>query len=126
MGDPTADRRWPRAVYGVGTEPDPRFTFANERTFLAWIRTALGFVAAGVALAAVTRLGSAVSLEVRLASVLLVLAGLVSGLGALARWVQNERALRLDRPLPSSALLLVVTIIVVLAGAAALVVLATG
>ncbi len=24
-----------------GTEPDPRFTFANERTFLAWSRTAL-------------------------------------------------------------------------------------
>ena len=50
------DRRWPRQVYAVGTEPDPRFTFANERTFLAWIRTALGFLAAGVAIAAVARL----------------------------------------------------------------------
>ncbi len=126
MGDPNPDRRWPRAVYGVGTEPDPRFTFANERTFLAWIRTALGFVAAGVALAAVTRLGSPISLEVRVASVLLVLAGLISGVGALTRWVRNERSLRLDRPLPSSPLLLVVTVIVVLAGGAALVVLAVG
>ena len=50
------DRRWPRQVYAVGSEPDPRFTFANERTFLAWIRTALGFLAAGVAIAAVAQL----------------------------------------------------------------------
>ena len=31
-------------------EPDARYTFANERTFLAWIRTALGLVAAGLAI----------------------------------------------------------------------------
>lgn len=30
-------------------EPDYRFTLANERTFLAWIRTALAMLAAGVA-----------------------------------------------------------------------------
>ena len=30
-------------------EPDIRFTLANERTFLAWVRTAIGLVAAGVA-----------------------------------------------------------------------------
>ena len=32
-----------------GVDPDPRFTFANERTFLAWIRTALALVAGGLA-----------------------------------------------------------------------------
>ncbi len=47
---PEAGRRWPRSVFGVGTEPDPRFTFANERTFLAWIRTALALLAAGISL----------------------------------------------------------------------------
>ena len=47
------DRRWPRSVYGVGSEPDPRFTFANERTFLAWIRTSLALLACGIALEAV-------------------------------------------------------------------------
>ena len=31
-----------------GTEPDARFTFANERTFLAWSRTALALVVAGL------------------------------------------------------------------------------
>ena len=33
--------RWPRTVYATGTEPDPRFSFANERTFLAWWRSGL-------------------------------------------------------------------------------------
>jgi putative membrane protein len=36
-----SDRRFPRSVFSRGTEPDARFTLANERTFLAWIRTAL-------------------------------------------------------------------------------------
>ncbi len=49
----------------MGSEPDPRFTFANERTFLAWIRTALGFLAAGVAIAAVARLAGPLGLEIR-------------------------------------------------------------
>ena len=43
----TSDR-WPGYVYGEGEEPDYRFSLANERTFLAWIRTSLGLVAAAV------------------------------------------------------------------------------
>jgi putative membrane protein len=117
-----ADRRWPRGVFGVGREPDPRFTFANERTFLAWIRTALGFVAAGVAVAAVSRLAGGLDVEVRIAALLLVVAGLVSGVGAWTRWFRNERALRLDQPLPTSPLLVAVTVLVILSSAAALVV----
>jgi putative membrane protein len=42
--------RQPRWVYDAGDEPDPRFTLANERTFLAWVRTALAMFAGGVAL----------------------------------------------------------------------------
>lgn len=44
----SADKRWPRSVFGVGDEPDARFTFANERTFLAWIRTSLALLAGAV------------------------------------------------------------------------------
>jgi putative membrane protein len=106
------DRRWPREVYAVGTEPDPRFTFANERTFLAWIRTALGFLAAGVAIAAVARLAGPVGLEVRVASVVLIICGLASGVLAFRRWMVNERAMRLGEPLPSSPMLLIVTAVV--------------
>ena len=46
-------QRFPRQVYGHGEDPDPRFSLANERTFLAWIRTTLALLAAGVALEAV-------------------------------------------------------------------------
>ena len=112
MSGPDAERRWPRRVYAVGTEPDPRFTFANERTFLAWIRTALGFLAAGVAIAAVARLAGPVGLEIRLASVVLIISGLACGILAYRRWMINERAMRLGEPLPSSPMLLVVTAVV--------------
>ena len=44
--------RFPRSVYARGSEPDPRFSLANERTFLAWVRTSLALLAAGVALEA--------------------------------------------------------------------------
>lgn len=114
------DRRWPRQVYAVGTEPDPRFTFANERTFLAWIRTALGFLAAGVAIAAVARLSGALGLEVRAASIVLIVCGLVAGVAAFGRWMRNEKAMRLGHPLPSSPMLLIVTVIVTVVALASL------
>jgi len=81
---------------------------------LAWIRTGLGFLAAGVALVAVAQLNAPLGLEVRIASVLLILCGLVSGVGAYTRWMRNERALRLSRPLPSSRLIPFLTIGLVL------------
>ena len=47
---PNVDPRGP-TLGNVGTDPDPRFTFANERTFLAWNRTALALIAGGLAAA---------------------------------------------------------------------------
>lgn len=108
MTDPqpgAPDRRWPRYVYGVGSEPDPRFTLANERTFLAWIRTALGFLAGGVGVMAIAGIGGPVSLQVRLAAIALIICGVACGIGGLSRWIRNERALRQKQPLPSSPLL---------------------
>ncbi len=111
---PTPDRRWPRSVYGVGDEPDPRFTFANERTFLAWIRTALALIAAGVALTAYGEVTGTASWPVVVGSLLLTAAGVISGIGAFAKWTSNERAMRQNRPLPSTPLLaLLVGILVV-------------
>jgi putative membrane protein len=109
-------------VYAVGTEPDPRFTFANERTFLAWIRTALGFLAAGVAIAAVARLAGPLGAETRIASIVLIICGLSCGVAAFHRWMVNEKAMRLGHPLPSTPLLLILTGIVASVGLVALIV----
>jgi putative membrane protein len=80
-------------------EPDYRFTFANERTFLAWQRTALGLLAAAVALVQLvpelTIPGARRALGVGLAA----LAILTSGMGLL-RWQQADRAMRRGDPLP--------------------------
>ncbi|MGH3240919.1 MAG: YidH family protein, partial [Spirillospora sp.] len=43
--------RWTDRLLAEGSDPDPRFSLANERTFLAWIRTALALIAAGIGLA---------------------------------------------------------------------------
>ena len=111
-------------MYGVGAEPDPRFSLANERTFLAWIRTGLGFVAAGVGVAAISKLNATVGFEVRAASVLLIACGLVCGVGAITRWYRNERALRLQQPLPATSLIPVLTLGVALVALVAFVVVA--
>lgn len=73
---------------------------ANERTALAWVRTALAFVAGGVGLTSVARLAG-------LSRFLDIVAGSLCALGALLAvsavvgWQRRERAMRLDRPLPA-------------------------
>lgn len=96
----SAVRRWPRWVYDTGTEPDPRFSFANERTFLAWLRTALTLISAGVALD-VIELPLAERVQELLAT-LLVLLGMSCSLASWTRWTRSERAIRRGEPLPST------------------------
>ncbi len=95
-GDPTV----------VGDSPDYRFTLANERTFLAWVRTALALAAGG--LGALTVLDDYVGEEF-LGIGLLVLSFLTSAT-AYRRWSLNEQAMRLDQPLPTSRLPLVMAV----------------
>ncbi|XJN90222.1 YidH family protein [Micrococcus luteus] len=94
-----AGRPGSTASWRAGEEPDPRFTLANERTFLAWVRTALALLAGGVAVEAFTGALFAPPVRVVLSTVLLVLAALLA-LGAGARWLRVERAMRRGRPLP--------------------------
>jgi putative membrane protein len=103
-------------VYGTGEEPDYRFSFANERTFLAWIRTALAMVAGGVGLAAI---GPVISggwqhvLEVGL-----VVLGVLCALGSAVRWALAERAVRRGRALPGLGFGLLVAVLVAAVGIA--------
>lgn len=106
--------RFPRSVFGVGEEPDPRFTLANERTFLAWNRTALALIAGGVALEV---LGLDLHPGYRLAaSLLLIVAGLALAPLAWWEWMRTERALRLSNPLPGAVSSLVLMIVVAAVG----------
>ena len=84
----------------VGEDPDYRFSMANERTFLSWIRTALALAAGG--LAAVTILDDFPGEEYL--GVGLLALSFVTAASAYRRWALNERAMRLDEPLPSSRL----------------------
>ena len=98
-----AAARFPRWVYARGAEPDPRFSLANERTFLAWIRTALALVAAGVAVEAVP-----LGLDPRLRTVtatVFVLVGVVSGGQSWLGWARTERSLRVGAALPGGGVL---------------------
>jgi putative membrane protein len=97
------------SLLGAGCEPDPRFTLANERTFLAWIRTALAFLAGGIAVEAFTGEVFGPDLRRGVALTLLVLAMLVSG-SACVRWLNVERAMRQRKPLPLPVLVPILSI----------------
>jgi putative membrane protein len=88
----------------AGTEPDARFTFANERTFLAWIRTALALVVAGVAVAQLLPPFPGVPLGRHLLAIPLIVLGAAVSLISYREWRRNQRALRLSQPLPRSLL----------------------
>lgn len=93
------DHRRPHWIYAAGEDPDYRFTLANERTFLAWLRTALALLAGGVALDAV-ELDMPHTLQVVLAFVLVVL-GLIGAIASWVRWARSERAMRTGGALPA-------------------------
>lgn len=97
------------SLLGGGSEPDPRFTLANERTFLAWIRTALAFLAGGIAVEAFTGDVFSSGLRRAVALSLLLLAMLVSA-SACIRWLKVERAMRHRKPLPLPVLVPVLSL----------------
>jgi putative membrane protein len=90
-------------------EPDVRFTYANERTFLAWNRTALALVATGVA---ATQLLPEfhVSGGRRILGLPLIALGAVVAVTSFRHWQANQRAMRRDEPLPRSTMPLVLSI----------------
>jgi putative membrane protein len=119
-------RLWfaPERVRDEGGTPDYRFSLANERTFLAWLRTALALIGGGFAvdqflphLRWAWRAGLALAL---------LGAGVLCSLRAVNHWVRCERAIRRGEDLPASrfpallglvvAVVAVAMVVVVLAG----------
>jgi putative membrane protein len=90
--------RFPKGVFDGGDEPDARFTLANERTFLAWVRTSLALVAGAVAIHT-PALDLDRWIETAASLSLLSAAGIAIG-QAWWRWRATERALRTGQPLP--------------------------
>jgi putative membrane protein len=87
-----------------GTEPDPRYTFANERTFLAWSRTALALVVAGLGVVQLLPPFPGVPWGRHVLGVPLIVFGAVVAVTAYLEWVRNQRAMRLRQPLPPSVM----------------------
>lgn len=106
-------------------EPDARYTFANERTFLAWIRTALALVAAGLAVIQLLPPFHGIRWGRHAIGIPLILLGGAIAVLSYREWTANQRALRRGEPLPRSWLptVLAVTITAVGLIAAVLVVL---
>ncbi|MFI9581867.1 YidH family protein [Streptomyces sp. NPDC052236] len=95
-------RLWfaPQRIQEEGETPDYRFSLANERTFLAWLRTALALIGGGFAVAQFlpdlpwgVRAGMALGL---------LGAGVLCALRAVNHWVRCERAMRRGADLPVS------------------------
>ncbi len=90
-------------------EPDVRFSYANERTFLAWNRTALALIATGIA---ATQLLPEfhVSGGRRILGLPMIALGALVAFTSYRHWKANERAMRQGLPLPRSPMPLVLSI----------------
>jgi putative membrane protein len=108
----------------VSVEPenhiDYRFSLANERTFLAWNRTALALVAGGLAVVQLLDEVEPAALRRALGIPMVLLGGLLAAL-SFSRWDRNERAMEHDQRLPRSVLPLVLAAGITVGGVIALV-----
>jgi putative membrane protein len=106
-----ADSRDPEPDDG-GTEPDPRYTFANERTFLAWSRTALALIVAGLGIIQLLPPFPGVPWGRHLLGVPLIVFGAVVAVSAYVEWVKSQWAMRHGKPLPRSVMPKILTVVV--------------
>ena len=90
--------------------PDARFTLANERTLLAYQRSAIGLMAAAIAVAHF--FGD--DLEVLLLALALLFTGAFAGVGGYLRYRQVDAALRKGRTISSGSAAHLVSLAVLL------------
>lgn len=113
----------PEVDAAAETEPDYRFTLANERTFLAWIRTSLGLLAGGVAVRQLVEPFDIHGGRTALAMLAIVASAVLTG-GGFLRWRNVQRAMRRGQPLPPANLVPVVAAGVLVVAVAAFVLVA--
>ncbi len=101
----------------AGANPDYRFSLANERTFLAWVRTSLALMAAGVAV--IHFVPGSTIVRHGLGFLLIGLGGLLASV-SYRHWQRNEQAIRLGRQLSRSMVPRLVAVCLVLASVIAL------
>lgn len=103
--DTVNDRR--TRLETIGSDPDYRFTLANERTFLSWIRTSLALIAGGVAVVQLAPSLGQRWVRLVLGCVLIALAVMLAA-ASHRRWYLNERAMRLGHALRPTRLTVIV------------------
>jgi putative membrane protein len=99
-----------------GTEPDARFTWANERTFLAWSRTALALVAAGLAIVQLLPPFPGIPWGRHIIGTPLILLGSAVAVISYLEWEGNQRALRRGEPLHRSRLPMILAVTIAIIG----------
>jgi len=100
---------------GERGSPEVQFQLANERTYLAWLRTALALVASGVAAARLLA-GQTLHWAWETVGVLLILAGVVTAAIARRRWRAMDAAVRDGEPLPAPGIAVMIAGVIVLCG----------
>jgi putative membrane protein len=120
---------WQKRIMGadprsVGKDPDPRFSFANERTFLAWNRTGLALISVGLAVTQLLPPFDFTGGRKVIGLPLIALGAAVSYL-SLREWAANETAMRRGEPLPRTHLVIIISVVIAIIGVIALVVAAT-
>ena len=90
--------------------PDPRYVLANERTFLAWLRSSLALLAGGVALARLEPTGNEDRTLVVAVSAGCVGLAVVFAIGAYVRWMKVRDAIERGVDLPVSFLVPVMAV----------------
>jgi putative membrane protein len=97
------------------SEPDVRLTLANERTYLAWIRTSLGLIASGIAVERLLPVFEIPGAR-EFVGLVLVLMGAVGAASSHRRWRQVDSAMRAGGPVPPPTVATAMAIVVALAG----------
>lgn len=111
----------PYSLRETGTTPDYRFSLANERTFLAWLRTALALIGGGIAVAQF--------LDMRgrtVVAIALLVLGAACAVRAVAHWTACERAMRRGEDLPASRFPTLLATLVTLGALALIIAVLTG